>query len=549
MKILINKTASLILILAAGFYLSSCQPTDNQHLDNSKDFTVHFRIKTKSSQPTVLLSQKEFPDKSIKSQKNKGWVLYFSGGTFAWSVGSGDRRLNYERENGDKMPVNDGEWHQITMTYSKDLSEIRLYYDGLNKAIYKVGFDFSNDMPLQIGTEGQELNSGDEILPEILEGAAMLQDLVDEYNLISAIKLRHYEFLDLIVDPDELIEKNDPGHTDLSTLKDIRKELLKNPYTVYQIMELTLLKPISKIYYLDEEKVMINKTVAQGYTKQTRLFPADFKIKKLVVKERVMGPEEILEAYNKFGNTSPFPLQNNINSLNIGDWNIWHGGKHWNIEDDGWDSRMRIVEIIKENDIDVVLMQETYSSGDFIAAELGYYFLAASDWDYCYQGSNISVISRYPIKDAFVPFEASFMNAGAKLAISKTQEINVMSNWYGMSSFPLVFDYHKERFNNADNIPVIFGGDFNAVPHTDGGKSPASIELLENGFTDAYRSRHPDVEKYPGYSHNSGKRIDQLYYKGKGLKNLSTEIISTWPGGFPSDHFLIISRFELKYPE
>ena len=53
----------------------------------------------------------------------------------------------------------------------------------------------------------------------------------------------------------------------------------------------------------------------------------------------------------------------------------------WSLKKDGWDSRMRIVEIIKEKNLDIVLLQETYSSGDFIAAELGYYFATTSDWD------------------------------------------------------------------------------------------------------------------------------------------------------------------------
>jgi endonuclease/exonuclease/phosphatase (EEP) superfamily protein YafD len=116
-----------------------------------------------------------------------------------------------------------------------------------------------------------------------------------------------------------------------------------------------------------------------------------------------------------------------------------------------------------------------------------------------------------------------------------------------MGQFPAVFDFHKSRFDNSDKIPILFGGDFNSVPHTDGGKSPASKKMLEEGFTDAFRSLYSDVQKYPGYSHRSGRRIDQLYYKGKGLKNISTKVVSSWPTGFPSDHFLIVSKFDLNY--
>ena len=221
--------------------------------------------------------------------------------------------------------------------------------------------------------------------------------------------------------------------------------------------------------------------------------------------------------------------------------------KHFTKENSDYDSRLRIVEMIKKSNVDVVLMQETYSSGDFIAAELGYYFATTSDWDYCHQGSNISVLSRYPIKELDVPNDAEFMNISVKLAISKTQEIYAMSNWYGMSKFPLVYKHHEGKIKNADTIPILFGGDFNAIPHTDGGKSPASKKMLENGFTDAYRSLHPDIKNFPGYTHEWGERIDQLYYKGKGLNSISSKVISTWFEGFPSDHYMILTRFQLKY--
>ena len=63
-------------------------------------------------------------------------------------------------------------------------------------------------------------------------------------------------------------------------------------------------------------------------------------------------------------------------------FNIHHGGKHETIEEDGWDSRELIAEIIRRENIDIVMMQETYSSGDFIAADLGYYFATTVDWDH-----------------------------------------------------------------------------------------------------------------------------------------------------------------------
>ncbi|MFT5304471.1 MAG: hypothetical protein ACI814_005299, partial [Mariniblastus sp.] len=36
-------------------------------------------------------------------------------------------------------------------------------------------------------------------------------------------------------------------------------------------------------------------------------------------------------------------------------------------------------------------------------------------------------------------------------------------------------------------------------------------------------------------------------YKGRGLSNGSTKVLSTWPSKFPSDHYLIKTVFELDY--
>jgi len=305
--------------------------------------------------------------------------------------------------------------------------------------------------------------------------------------------------------------------------------------------------PLLKIYSLVDNKIVINQSAAMEFTESEKLFRSDFDMDNLAIWDRVLSLEEVRDSYLKYFQSDIPDLGQNLTSISTAVWNIHHGGKHNTVEKDGWDSRMRIAEMLKKENVDVIMMQETYSSGDFIAAELGYYFATTVDWDYLNQGANISVLSRYPIKELYVPKDAPFNNVAVKIAISNTQELYVMSNWYGMNSFPAVYDFHKSRFEKSDKIPTLFGGDFNAVPHTDGGNSPASRKLLDTGFTDAFRSLYPDVQTYPGFSHENHRRIDQLYYKGKGLKNTSTKIISTWPSGFPSDHFLIVSKFDLNY--
>ena len=106
-------------------------------LSGAQDFSIQCWVKTNSNKPTVFLSQKYFDNKGIVAQKNPGWVLYSSGGTFAWSIGSGERRINYEVDNGEMMPIDDGDWHQLTITFNKELSEFRLYYDGEKRLFTK----------------------------------------------------------------------------------------------------------------------------------------------------------------------------------------------------------------------------------------------------------------------------------------------------------------------------------------------------------------------------------------------------------------------------
>ena len=159
-------------------------------LDGSTDFSIQCWIKTDSDKAMVFLSQKDFPRKGIADQKNAGWVLYSSGGTFAWSIGSGNRRIKYERDNGTKMPVNDGQWHQLTLTFNKESSQFCLYYDGRNTAVYNVGFDFLNNQPLLLGSIKNEFDFENRNLPEIENGAKQLQLLVDEFNRLSIRTLR-----------------------------------------------------------------------------------------------------------------------------------------------------------------------------------------------------------------------------------------------------------------------------------------------------------------------------------------------------------------------
>ena len=525
-------------------------------LGGDEDFTVRFWIRSEAEADRrfVVLSNKKFDDNSLDSQKNAGWVFYVSSGTWAWSLGSGSRRLTYERDNGEHMPLNDGRWHQLAMTYSADLSEIRLFYDGVNWVSYHVsdsdGFDFTSTDPVTVGWDAHDASPVPDVLPAIDSGAVRLQAFVDAFNALGQRPIESDEFLRLIVDPRSMFEERAGREAEDRAWQPVaaaEAALMENPYTIHQALEFMVAAPLSKIYALIDGRVVIRRDVAARYSDRERLSTPIFDIDELSIWDHVVSPEDLQSTYAEHFASPDQALPESVSTLTAGVWNIWHGGKHFTPEEHGWDSRERVAEVIAAEGVDVVMMQETYSSGDFIAAEVGYYFATTVDWDYLNQGANISVLSRYPIREIHVQQDAPFNNVGTRVQLSATQDMYVMSNWYGMNQFGDVFDFHQSRFAEAESIPVLFGGDFNAIPHTDGGDSPASLALLDAGFTDAFRSLHADVEEWPGPTHQNGQRIDQLYYKGTGLKNTSTRVISTWDSGFPSDHFMIVSRFDLDY--
>ena len=79
------KTKNHIVVFTAILFKLSCSgsaesvinkdskldATTEMQLDANKDFTIQFRVKTNSKNPTVLVSKKRFPDKSIRSQQIK----------------------------------------------------------------------------------------------------------------------------------------------------------------------------------------------------------------------------------------------------------------------------------------------------------------------------------------------------------------------------------------------------------------------------------------------------------------------------------------------
>ena len=380
-------------------------PLDDLPLSGSTSFSVQLWIRTTalSDERMVLLSQKEpFARNDLHSHKRAGWAFYLSDGTWAWHIGSGKRRLTYERDNGRVMPLNDGRWHQLSMTFDHARSQIRLYFDGVNRAVYDIGdsdgFEFGSSNPLTVGwVEGGKPG------PTIQEGARSLQALVDAFGALGLKPLRSDELLELVVSPKRLLERRvaleakalgERGTSfekamnaaDFTGVLRLRSKLMRSPYTVHQSRAFMEVAPLLGLYSLEEGRVKILEAGAAAIAQLERLDPPDFDIDELAVFGRPLSDVEVRASYEQHFELPSAELPKTIDTVTAGIWNIEHGGKHFNVTDHGWDSRKTIAEMIRREGVDIVMMQETYSSGDFLAAELGYYLAESVDWDYLNQG-------------------------------------------------------------------------------------------------------------------------------------------------------------------
>lgn len=450
------------LFLGGSHFNSTFKNVDTTLFSNDKDFSVAVWVKSSEIIPdtTIILSNSDFRKMDMgiygKRRTNKGITLYAANGAWGWNIGNGHLHYLYEPISKDQ-PIADNQWHHLAFTYNSHLKEVRLFYDGINKAVLKVGDldgrNFRSSLPLQIGSIAK--NSP---LYKSFNGT------IDELNIWATI-----------------LSKNE---------------------------------------------------IASVYTKYRKL---------------IVEPE----------------LEKDF--FTVVNWNIWHGGTHFTKEKDGFDGIERITELIEKAGADIVLMQETYGAGSQISSSLGFYYYEASSTIGAVWGANLSVMSRYPIEDAFMIEERSnygknyaFNNGGAKIRLAEDRSVIAFSNWYnGRKPEDLegALTAWSNLIDDAENIPIVYGGDFNSVSHLDDGegKSGHSRLMTEAGFIDTYRELFPDAKSHPGYTAGRFEdRIDYIYYRGTKLDLLEAgPIVPNFKGkedktpGYPSDHLGIVARFKV----
>lgn len=285
------------------------------------------------------------------------------------------------------------------------------------------------------------------------------------------------------------------------------------------------------------------------------------------------------EVVGLFAKTAKKTIKDKVlagNRFSVMTWNIYHGGEYLGktvgIE--------RIVEIIKNSGADIVCFQETYGGGEKIADRLGFYFYRRSE--------NISLISRFPIETTFNVFKKEH-SGGARIILDENRSVTIYPIW--LSPQPDVGAYVRSGIVSVDSLLIwehstrgvemrfilseipkvvegsslntIVAGNFNSGSHLDwternknnknGMVIPFSItQLLENnGFVDSYREVLPDEMAHTGntwsplFKEIFSNRIDFIFYKGSNIKAVNSRVIDHHRLGFPSDHALVISEFEI----
>lgn len=290
----------------------------------------------------------------------------------------------------------------------------------------------------------------------------------------------------------------------------------------------------------------------------------------------VLNAAEVAEKYKLFVPAAklPQPAKQSVSRLNLMAWNIWHGGRRHGREI----GPRQVIDFIKDTGTDIVMMQETYGSGALIADALDYYFYLAS--------TNISVMSKYPILETKSIYDA-FRCGLTTIQLSADQKINVASLWIHYlpawrkdsrdpkaTAARLIEGEGKTRhkeikeivrlldpyIQKANEVPFIIGGDFNSPSHKDWIRAtaewhngltvewPVSKVMMEADFVDSFREIRPDIN-YASPTMTAERltyRIDYIYYKGKNLKAIDSDMHFKYKGIWPSDHPAVTTTLSIE---
>lgn len=274
-----------------------------------------------------------------------------------------------------------------------------------------------------------------------------------------------------------------------------------------------------------------------------------------------------------------------VTQLKFMTMNLWVGGTQVK------DYHRKQVRFFVDTNVDVIALTETAQvAGQRLAKALGWYGHHTSD---------TSVISRYPITskpgtdfstEAVVSLDgqdSSVIVWSAHLGYTPYGPYDfcqshmtidqVLQREADSGRTPQIIDIVnniKPQLSNADKVPVLLAGDFNAPSHldwTDASRSlhcnigyvpwPTSKHPVDAGMVDSYRELYPDPVKNPADTWSPvhpapaepQDRLDFIYYHG-GLKPVDSKPImvgtpkpapNTSNNEWTSDHMAFITTFEV----
>lgn len=105
--------------------------------DHNGDFTISFWVSGEQLQGLGARSYGMVSALSWDQEHERGWEIGVQpNGSWYWRASDADR-YSYE-PTWERQPLQDGDWHHLSMTYAAQHEEVRLYYDGASVAIYSV---------------------------------------------------------------------------------------------------------------------------------------------------------------------------------------------------------------------------------------------------------------------------------------------------------------------------------------------------------------------------------------------------------------------------
>lgn len=284
------------------------------------------------------------------------------------------------------------------------------------------------------------------------------------------------------------------------------------------------------IYYVPEVEDMIsadslvigNSVISEHDFKKKEWDTFYGKIDDILLYSHVLSAAEISEYFFNCKDIAVREIEKYVqDSLKVTAFNILHGGNERGKEV----GVNRIIDLLKEENPDIIMVVETYGSGEEIADALDYHLYLIS--------SNLSIISRHPVSQTYQLFNP-FNAGGGLIEFPGGRKINVFAIWlYHLPSYRELFsapgtdikEFLREESKTrgtqiktilreikpflagSDTIPLIMGGDFNSGSHLDWTRAtvsqhfnhivpwPVSKAAFDAGLIDSYRKVHPDPDR------------------------------------------------------